>query len=118
MIAVYIAGPLTTGDMMANIRLAVREAARVQAAGMAPYVPHLSAFTDMIALESTGYEEWMALDFEMLSRCDCLLRIGLESPGAAREVMFAIEHGIPVFYGVDWMLAAAADGRIKERKPQ
>jgi nucleoside 2-deoxyribosyltransferase len=116
MIAVYIAGPLTTGDMMANIRLAVRAAARVQAAGMAPYVPHLSAFSEMIALESASYEAWMALDFEMLSRCDCLLRVGLDSRGADREVEFAIEHGIPVFYSVDGMLAAAVQGRIKERK--
>jgi hypothetical protein len=50
-----------------------------------------------------GYETWLEMCFVQLSRCDALFRMAGESAGADREVAFAKERGIPVFYNIDSM---------------
>lgn len=64
--------------------------------GAAPYCPHWSIFQDM--LFHREYEDWMTLDFEIIKRCDALIRMNGKSDGADREVDLATELGIPVFY--------------------
>lgn len=91
----YIAGPITKGDFMRNIRCGVAAAHWAQDIGFAPYCPHLSAFAHFA--EAREYEDWMDLDFQWLHACDALLRLPGESAGADREVKFARAHGIPVF---------------------
>jgi hypothetical protein len=72
---------------------------------IAPIVPHLTVFWDLMYHHS--YETWMAMDFAHILACVALLRIPGESAGADREVTFANLHGIPVFYEikelVTWM---------------
>jgi hypothetical protein len=105
--AVYVAGPLTKGDVLRNIHDALAVGSAVRDAGFAPFLPHLCAFWEIAYPAS--YERWMAIDFEMLRRMDCLLRIPGESAGADREVAFAQEHGIPVFHGIGALLEARED---------
>lgn len=102
---VYVAGPISRGAMDQNCREGILLAERLRAAGLAPFSPHLSILWNMIA--PVSYEDWMALDFAWIDRCDALLRMPGESPGADREVAYAKDHGIPVFYTEAELLNAA-----------
>jgi len=93
---VYVAGPISKGMMRDNVRLGIFGADRVWEMGAIPFCPHTSHFWDMISPH--GYEEWLDMDFEVISRCDALLRLPGESKGADREVAFAREQQIPVFH--------------------
>lgn len=64
--------------------------------GLAPYVPHLSHFQDMMFRRD--YEEWMALDFAWIERCDALVRLSGASHGADREVVYAQDLGKLVLF--------------------
>ena len=99
---VYIAGPYTTGDTMANIRTACSYGDIVARRGHAPMVPHLSGF--MEAIYPQGYETWMRIDLAWLAVADAVIRIPGHSPGADREVDEARRLGIPVFEGLGLFL--------------
>ena len=105
---VYIAGPYTGGDSVVNVRAAVEAGQAVLAAGFIPFVPHLYHLWHTI--KPGNYEQWMRLDFAWLERCDVLIRLPGNSPGADREVARAKELGIPVYYGLDAFLAAHCKG--------
>jgi len=72
--------------------------------GHHPFVPHLFDLVD--PRDELGYERWMALDLDWLSRCDALVRLPGASPGADREVAAAGRLGIPVLDGVAALAAA------------
>jgi nucleoside 2-deoxyribosyltransferase len=93
---VYLAGPLTTGNMAVNVHVAVMTAERLRRAGFVPFPPHLFVEWEKIAPGAT-YEEWLELCFAWLEVCDAVLRMPGHSPGADREVEFARKLGIPVF---------------------
>lgn len=101
---VYIAGPLTGGNVMDNVRNALAAGEKVLKAGFAPFVPHLSFYWEINMSPPVGYEAMMTLDFAWLSKCDALIRLPGHSPGADREVIFAINRKIPVFYSVEEFL--------------
>jgi nucleoside 2-deoxyribosyltransferase len=105
-IRVYIAGPLTVGDPLENAIKAMEVGALCKAAGLAPYVPHLSHFWNEHFPDE--YEGWMELDFAWLGACDVLLRLPGESPGAEREVKQALAMGIPVYSSLPYMLKELA----------
>ena len=93
---IYISGPISRGDMSANIRKAILAAERAVDLGHIPYVPHLSHLWDLISPH--GHDYWMAVDREIVSRCDEVWRLPGESPGADEEVVLATELGITVRY--------------------
>lgn len=95
---VYIAGPYTSPDPVTNVRDAVFAAETVRALGGVPFVPHL--FHLWHTISPHDYDFWMALDFDMLARCDVVWRIPGESPGADREVAEAAKRGISVVIDV------------------
>jgi hypothetical protein len=99
---VYVAGPISS-DPLGNTHLALRVGAELMRVGFHPFIPHLSVLWQMV--EPRPYEEWMKWDFAWIKRCDALLRLYGESPGADREVAFAKEQGIPVFYSMADLLA-------------
>lgn len=92
---IFISGPYTNGDQAANVRAAMCAGDMVIERGDVPFVPHLFHFWELVS--PRPYEAWMALDLFMLARCDALLRLPGESPGADREVAHAFKLGIPVF---------------------
>tara|TARA_R110002096_G_scaffold219113_2_gene407421 strand:+ start:29 stop:361 length:333 start_codon:yes stop_codon:yes gene_type:complete len=93
---VYVAGPYTRGNMCENIGVAARAGLEIMQAGHAPFVPH--THTHVMALfEYRDYEEWMAIDFAVVERCDAVFRLPGISDGADREVTLAEKCGIPVF---------------------
>lgn len=90
---VYIAGPIT-GDPWGCVRRAVRWSSICQNNGCDAYLPQLSVLQEMI--EPQLYEYWINLGLNMLSRCDGLIRLSGDSPGADREVEYAKELGLPI----------------------
>lgn len=96
MILVYMTGPITKGNQFLNVHRALVEAQRLRDAGFAVIVPHSTAL-DQIVTGSCDYERWMVEDFELISRCDALVRLPGESTGSDREVQHAISLGKRVF---------------------
>lgn len=92
---VYIAGPMDHGDTALNIRRAILVADALLKEGHYPYVPHLDHFWHMICPGTR--EQWLKLDMAFIAKCDCLLRIAGDSPGADLEVAEAQRLGVPVY---------------------
>lgn len=102
---VYVSGPLSTGDLIENMRAAVEVAQAVVAYGAAPYVPHLQSVTwQMFSGPRMGgikdYGVWLPIDFEFVRRADAVYRIPGPSYGGDQETQYAEAHGIPVFYTI------------------
>lgn len=97
-ISVYLASAYTKGDVAQNINKAICIADILAEGGFAPYIPTLTHFWHLVSPHP--WEFWIDYDAELLPMFDCVLRIPGESVGADREVMQAIELGIPVFYTI------------------
>ncbi len=95
---VYIAGAYTKGDVAVNVREAILAADGVAALGHTPYLPHLTHFWHIVAPHP--WQFWLQLDLAWLDLCDCVLRLEGESVGADREVAYAQQHCIKVYYGL------------------
>lgn len=115
MLAVYLAGPISVGDKLDNIRRALLEGGRLRAAGYATFIPHRDMLDQLIA-GPAAYEVLMAEDLEWVGRCDVLVRLPGESPGADREVARARELGRPVFHGVDEFLRAMEERPVAPQR--
>lgn len=99
---VYIAGPLGAGrEWDDNVALACIAADHVLGFGLVPFIPHLATrWVDATPLGAERhYEDWMRWCLAWVERCDVLLRLPGESPGADREVAHAREHGVRVLDG-------------------
>lgn len=114
---VYIAGPLTGKHQDANVKIAVDTAARLRRRGLVPFCPHTATLEAMITGES-DYELWLAWDFAWIKKCDAMLRLPGESAGSDREVAYAQEHEIPVFYNEQDLYAAANPPLIPPPAPK
>lgn len=110
---VFISGPYSGGDQMANVRAALDAAQELLNHGFVPFVPHLNAFWHMI--HPNKYETWLTYDLAWLESCDAVVRLPGDSPGADGEVRRAWELGLPVFGSVQemvwwtWMQAGWSD---------
>lgn len=96
---IYVAGPISAGNPEENCRRAVGMGFVLMDAGYAPYVPHYSWFVDVESTYGKGrYEQWLELDLSWISTCHALLRLPGPSAGADREVAWAHQIGVRVFY--------------------
>lgn len=97
---VYVAGPMSVGDQYENIQAGIRAGKSLLADGYAPMVPHLDAYMYIgVAGDSrVGLEEMLDVDFAWISVADAVLRLPGSSTGADREVVFARNEGVSVFY--------------------
>lgn len=107
---VYIAGPLTIGPRPENIHNAVMAASKIREAGCMPFIPHLFELWDMI--DPHHYEFWMEMDFAWIDVCHILVRLPGESSGADREVSYAQNRGIAVFFGLASFLSWCEENAI------
>ena len=103
---VYVAGPISKGDVFANIRLGIDTGAELRKLGFAPFVPHYDYPAYMWRNDVWDYETVLANDFDWIMKCDAILRLPGESAGADREVAFANEQKIPVYFSVSDLLDA------------
>ncbi|AMV28818.1 hypothetical protein VT84_30775 [Gemmata sp. SH-PL17] len=126
---IYIAGPISKGDLLHNVRQADTAFLALVQAGFAPINPMLSVYAgaakgvpaytyDPASDEDrmTGYrvvaeatrtsalpmrhQDWLDIDLAFVERSDAVLRLPGESIGAAAEVSHAEVKQIPVFYDV------------------
>lgn len=123
---VYIAGPISKGDLAANVNQATEAFAALAKAGLAPLCPHWSVYSAEPATPhpgdkagrvytvgtaagypGMGHADWIGLDLPWVSVADALLRLPGESSGADQEVACAVEHGRPVFGSIDEVIAWA-----------
>lgn len=104
---VYVAGPISTGDYIRNVRAGIDVATRLLRNGIVPFCPHLSAFWDLI--EPVSWDEWLEMDKEIIKRCNALFRMPGASRGGDVEVQFAKGLGLPVFFDEDYLFKWARD---------
>jgi hypothetical protein len=115
---VYLAGPVTPRDgrtLAQNIDQAVRTLRYLTARRVAAVCPHLTAIRpELLALPDSPttagaptYEDWMQVDLLLLASCKAVFALpGWEtSAGTKRELLFAADRGIPVFYATRGELA-------------
>jgi len=97
---VYIAGPLySSGRVTLNVKRAIAAALVLRHLGEIPIIPHLFHFADMIEPHPPDF--WLQWDFDLLRRCDVMLRLPGYSEGSDMEEEVAKQHHIPVFFGLD-----------------
>lgn len=109
---VYIAGPISAGDLAHNIDQATAAFRELAGAGLAPICPHWSCFSggarvaptsgQVYALASAAgcglsHADWLAIDLELVARADAVLRLPGASAGADLETGHALALGVPVF---------------------
>lgn len=112
---IYIAGPYTLGDVAVNVRTALDAAEACLAAGLAPYVPHLSHFWHLVYPHPA--ETWLALDAVWLAHCGAVLRLPGVSRGADLECAQAYARGIPVFFVLADALAWGQEKTLTAQDP-
>jgi len=103
---VYIAGPYTNPDPVSNANRAIKVGTALMELGHVPFVPHLNLLWDLVD-PGIEYDSWLAWDLSWLSRCDAMLRLPGDSPGADLEEAFCQENGIPVYHSIEALNAAA-----------
>lgn len=93
---VYVAGPIT-GNPWGCVRQGTDAFRSLREIGCTPFLPQLSVLHEMV--DPMPHADWLAYDFEIIRRCDALLRLPGESKGADAEVEFAKSLGLPVHIG-------------------
>ena len=94
---IYIAGPISTGDQLANINAAMKVWSALLKAGFIPFCPHWSAIQHMHNPE-LSHSDWMDYDLPWVEACDAVLRMPGPSAGADIETDHAERLGITTFY--------------------
>ena len=117
---VYIAGPISKGDLLHNINPATAAFVALAKAGVAPLCPHWSVYSKPafhnlvydVLCEATvagndemGHADWLGVDLPWVAVSDAVLRLPGDSTGADMETACAKEHGIPVFHSVEEVIA-------------
>jgi len=95
----YIAAPYTQGDPVENTHAVIKAADALLLKGHVPYIPHLNLLWHIVSPKPVEF--WYDYDLEWLRCCDCVLRIGGESPGADKEVEEAVRLGLPVYFNMN-----------------
>lgn len=105
-LTIYCAGPYsapTEHGRLDNTKRAMDVALELMKKGHYPYIPHLSHFLDVYAQEKQiqlPWEYWLNFDKVWLEKCDALYFIG-SSPGADKEIGWAKEMGLKIFYSME-----------------
>lgn len=95
---VYVAGPISQGDMFENITSAIRCGKRMVKDGLAPYIPHFDSY--MFPGDDISWNAFLEWDLEWMALAEAVYLLPGPSRGAELEVDKAQALGIPVFFGV------------------
>jgi hypothetical protein len=105
---VYVAGPISKGDLRENIRRALEAGHRLLKAGYSPLVPHLTCWwggeTPEVLPRDTVIEDWYGMELSWVAVAHAVLRLPGESTGAGLEVQLAADLRIPVFRCVEELM--------------
>ncbi|MEK0326138.1 MAG: DUF4406 domain-containing protein [Nitrosopumilus sp.] len=105
---VYVAGPITKGNTLLNIRNGMMMGLELIRRGFVPFVPHNDFIQYILDPHTLEYDTILEQDMAWVERCDALLRLPGESPGADREVAHAEKHGLFVTDSIDVLESANA----------
>jgi hypothetical protein len=100
---IYVAGPYTADiqqDIERNVRTAIDIGIALLKKGHFPFIPHLSHYVDIRALNTGSpltWEEYMMQDLAWLEVADALFFMG-ESKGADIELEAARVRGLNIYY--------------------
>jgi hypothetical protein len=107
---VYVASPYTRGHNGWNVHFQARTFKRLLDDKLVtPIAPLWSHLQELILPQP--YEDWLSYDFELIERCDALMRLNAELPevnysiseslGADRELAHARSLGLPTFFSIE-----------------
>lgn len=99
---IYIAGPMSQGDKLANLNQALVAYRELLQKGYAPLCPQLAFFVD--TLLPFDWQTWIDADLPWVSVADAVLRLPGASEGADAEVRTANAAGTPVFNNIGRLL--------------
>jgi Domain of unknown function (DUF4406) len=102
MLLIYVASPYTNVDpaiVLKNVETSMEVGDKLIKLGYAPYLPLLTHYQHILYPQS--YDLWLKLGFEMVKRCDALLRLPGISPGGDAEVALALKLNKPVAYSIE-----------------
>jgi hypothetical protein len=109
---VYIAGPISKGDLAHNVNQATAAFVELAKAGIAPMCPHWSVYAKPTITDFAGqvwgqattngndemnHADWLGVDLPWVAVSDAVLRLPGESTGADAETAEAKARDIPVF---------------------
>jgi hypothetical protein len=103
---IYISSPYsapTLRDRVKNVYKAIDAGIEVMRKGHFPIIPVLMHYFDLRATKEGiifSWENYMAHDLKLLSRCDALLSLG-SSRGCDIEFKYALDLELPIFYSVE-----------------
>lgn len=110
----YIAGPISNGDLAENVNRATAAFVALAKAGFAPLCPHWSVYAKPCGRadwsdgrtvcygtrngnDEMSHADWMRVDLPWVAAADAVLRLPGASAGADRETAHAESLGVPVF---------------------
>lgn len=133
---VYIAGPISRGNLAHNVNQATAAFVTLAKAGIAPFNPMWSVYAKPCSPgfdkapgdpgnfveadercvcvgtrngnDEMAHADWLNVDLPWVAVSDAVLRLPGESTGADREVAFAESLGIPVYHSIRDLLDAMA----------
>ena len=122
---IYLAGPISRGNLADNVNQATAAFVALAKAGFAPWCPHWSVYSkpcrsDSGVCDNGGYiregaclvtgtrngneemshADWLGVDLAWVEVADAVLRLPGESTGADQECAYARHVGIPVLHSV------------------
>ena len=130
---IYIAGPISKGNLADNVNQATRAFIQLAKLGFAPHCPMWSVYAkeckegmffedespeychavgSVSGNDEMTHDDWMGIDLPWVAVSDAVLRLPGESKGADMEVAFARERGIPVFHSIDELLSRLTLGKV------
>jgi len=109
---IYIAGPMSSGDLMVNVRNGIEVARKLRKAGINYFLPHTDILEHLVYPEPA--EVWLKHDFDWIDACDALFRMPGYSSGASQEVNYAYRTDTPVHYDLDKVINIYATIRTVE----
>ena len=115
---VYLAGPISKGDVRVNVARAASAHYDLLCHGFAVVNPMLTCWAGWTPagdpgpsasahgpFRTTDYETWIRVGIATACRCDAVLRLPGESVGASAECAAAEACGVPVFTSVSDLIA-------------
>ena len=114
----YLSVPMSAPTALERTDLRLRAlslSAYLWEAGILHYCP--PANSPAIGTTDIPYEDWMAMDLEILRRCDWIfMGHGWEkSPGCQREFNVAMNLGLSVAFNLDHALICGLDGTLPSK---
>lgn len=91
----YVAAPYTRPDPVQNTHAVLRVAMVLyEATEWCPVVPHLSLLWHVVTPRSDRH--WLDYDLHLMRKCDAVVRLPGDSPGADAEIVEANRLGMKI----------------------